>query len=149
MATDHFDDPRIPGEARLFRRIHLTHVVKGGEGQSALSSAAFRDLELSVNLESVMSDAGRTPEDSLKDNPNDFLASISAAVCRSNRQLVGPDPLPSEPAHAYAFGKKPNRIRRALRDAASWVVPATAPPWEEIRLRKEELGISTGELGED
>jgi hypothetical protein len=66
MATDHFDDPNIPDEERLFRRIHLTHIVQGDGGESEVSSAA-------------------------------------------------------------------------LRDAAGWIVPDAAPPWEEIRLRKEQL----------
>ncbi len=148
MATDHFDDPSIPDEERLLRRIHLTHVVEGGDGRSALSSAAFRDLELSVNLESVMRAAGRQPADSLKDNPNDLLACITAGVCRGNGQTVGPDPISSEPAHGYVFGKKTKRIQRALRDAASWVLPEAAPSWEKIRSRKEQLGITGKELGE-
>lgn len=149
MATDHFDDPNIPGEERLLRRIHLVHVVEGSEGRGALSSAAFRDLELSVNLESVMRNAGRPPEDSLKNHPNDFLACITTSVCRDNGQLVGSDPLPDEPAHGYVFGKKPKRIQRALRDAASWVVPAQAPSSEEVRVRKEQLGIAGQDVGEN
>jgi hypothetical protein len=48
---NHFDDPNIPDEERLFRRIHLTHIVQGDGGKSEVSSAAFRDIELSVNLE--------------------------------------------------------------------------------------------------
>lgn len=141
MATDHFDDPNVPDEERLLRRIHLTHIVQGDGGKSEVSSAAFRDTELSVNLESVMQAAGRKPADSLKDNPNDLLMSLTAGVCRRNGQIVGPDPQPEEPAHGYAFGKKSKRIQRALRDAAGWIVPEAAPSWEEIRLRRGQLGI--------
>ncbi len=149
MATDHFDDPNIPDEEKLFRRIHLTHMVEVSGGKSKVSSAAFRDVELSVNLDSVMQRAGRAPEDSLKYNPNDLLAGLSAGLCRSRGQLVGPDPTPEEPAHGYVFGKKDRRIKSALRDAASWVVPNEAPSWEEIRLRKAALGITDGDAGED
>lgn len=141
MAIDHFDDPNILDEEGLFRRIHLTHIVEGNGGKSEVSSAAFRDTELSVNLEAVMRAAGREPEDSLKDNPNDLLMSVTAGVCRRNGQMVGPDPRPEEPAHGYAFGKKSKSIQRALRDAAGWIVPDAAPSWEEIRLRRERLGI--------
>ena len=63
MATEHFDDPNILDEERLFRRIHLSHMVEGDGGKSEVSSAAFRDTELSVNLEGVMQAAGREPED--------------------------------------------------------------------------------------
>jgi hypothetical protein len=147
MATDHFDDPNIPDAERLFRRIHLTHIVEGDGGKSEVSSAAFRDFELSVNLETVMQAAGREPKDSLKDNPDDFLTSIAAGVCRRNGQMVGPDPRPDEPAHGYAFGKKSKSIQRALRDAAGWIVPDAAPSWEQIRLRKEQLGIGSKDPG--
>ncbi|SPF48614.1 hypothetical protein SBA4_3950019 [Candidatus Sulfopaludibacter sp. SbA4] len=108
MATDHFDDPNIPDEERLFRRIHPTHIVERDGGTSEVSSAAFRDTELSVNLDSVMQAAGRKAADSLKDHPNDLLMSLAAGVCRRNGQVVGPDPTPEEPAHGYAFGKKSN-----------------------------------------
>jgi hypothetical protein len=141
MATDHFDDPNIPDEERLFRRIHLTHIVGRDGGTSEVSSAAFRDTELSVNLEAVMQAAGREPADSLKDHPNDLLMSLAAGVCRRNGQAVGPDPTPEEPAHGYAFGKKSKTIQRALRDAAGWIVPDSAPSWEEIRLRRERLRL--------
>jgi hypothetical protein len=148
MATDHFDDPNIPDEERLFRRIHLTHVVEGDGGKSEVSSAAFRDTELSVNLEGVMQAAGREPQDSLRAHPDDLLMSIAAGVCRRNGQIVGPDPVPEEPAHGYAFGKKSKSIQRTLRDAAGWIVPGEAPSWEEIRLRKKQLGIGGSEPGE-
>lgn len=45
MATDHFDDPNIPDEERLFRRIHLTHIVEGDGGKSEVSSAEQVILE--------------------------------------------------------------------------------------------------------
>src|SRR5205807_9058639 len=105
-AIDHFDDPSIPAEERLFRRIHLTYIVEGEGGKSEVSSAAFRDTELSVNSGALMQAAGREPEDSPKGNPNDLLMSIAAGVCRRNGQMAGPDPQPEEPAHGYAFGKK-------------------------------------------
>jgi hypothetical protein len=147
MATDHFDDPNIPNEERLFRRIHLIHIVAGDGGRSEVSSAAFRAMELSVNLEGVMQAAGREPQDSLRAHPNDLLMSIAAGVCRRNGQIVGPDPIPEEPAHGYAFGTKSRNIRKALRDAAGWIVPGEAPSWEKIRMRKQQLGLGGSEPG--
>ena len=91
--------------------------------------------------------AGREPEDSLKDNPNDLLMSITAGLCRLHRQVVGPDPLPEEPAHGYVFGKKTKSIQRELRDAAGWVVPEAAPSWEEILLAREQARIGSGNSG--
>jgi hypothetical protein len=141
MATDHFDDPNIPDEERLFRRINLAHIVESDSGKSGVSSAAFRDPELSVTLEGVMRAAGREPTDSLRAYPGDLLMSIAAGVCRRNGQIVGPDPIPEEPAHGYVFGKKSKSIQRALRDAAGWIVPVKAPSWEEIRVRRQQLGL--------
>ena len=144
MPSEHFDDPNIPGTERLFRRINLVHIVEGEGGSSVVSSAAFRDLELSINLESVMQAAGRAAEQSLRDYPNDLLMGITAGHCRNHGQLVGPDPIPEEPAHGYAFGKKTKAVQRALRDAAEWVVPGTRPPYDEIHKRKVQLGLLSG-----
>ena len=65
MAENHFDDPNIPDEGRLFRRIHLVHMVVGVDGQARVSSAAFHDLELSVNIEGLMRAEGRDQKDCL------------------------------------------------------------------------------------
>jgi hypothetical protein len=145
MATDHFDDPGIPDNERLFRRINLTHIVEGDDGKSHVSSAAFRDRELSVNLESMMRVAARAPKDALRNNPKDLLMSLVAGVCRRNGQIVGPDPVPDEPAHAYVFGRKSKTVQRALRDSAEWIVPGEAPSWPEIRLRKQQSGIGSAD----
>ena len=147
MATDHFDDPNISDEERLFRRINLIHIVEANEGGATVSSAAFRDTELSVNLEATMRAGGREPKDSLNAHPNDLLMSITAGLCRRHQQVVGPDPQPEEPAHGYAFGKKTKSIQRALRDAAEWVVPEAAPSREEVRLAREQVGTGGGNSG--
>ena len=118
MGTKYADDPSIPHDERLFRRINITHVVERDADKTEVSSAAFRDDELSVNLESVMKSACRPPEDALRNSPNDLLMSVTAGVCRDHEQKVGPDPTPEEPAHGYVFGKKSKAIRRALRDVA-------------------------------
>jgi hypothetical protein len=139
MATNHFDDrDNILDDERLLRRVHLSLIVEGQNGIAQVSTAAFRDQELSVNIESRMREAGRTPADSLKNNPNDLLVFITARVCRDNDQLVGPDPVPTEPAHGYVFGKKGKTVQRRLRDSAEWVVPVTAPKWKHIQELKNE-----------
>ncbi len=147
MATDHFDDPNIPNEERLFRCVHLKHIVTEDDGKSRVSTAAFTDPELSVFIEGIMSAAQRLPRDALTTWPKHLLVSISTGICRQNGQIVGPDPTPEEPAHGYAFGRKSNSVRRALRDAAEWIVPDQAPPYEEIRLRMVQLGICEDATG--
>jgi hypothetical protein len=83
----------------------------------------FRDEELSVNLESVMAEAGRPPEDAIRKYPGYGLASITARSVRRLNQSVARDPLPEEPAHGVVYGpKKRGGIAQRLRDAAVWVI---------------------------
>lgn len=117
------DDPSIPGGERLFRRIPQTWVNWDEEGNAAISSAAFKDEELSINLESIMVRDSRPPEDAIRNYPGYGLAAITAAHARSLNQLVARDPLPDEPAHGVVFGqKKKGGIGGKLRDGAEWVV---------------------------
>jgi hypothetical protein len=117
------DDPSIAGEERLFRRIHGNHVLWDEHGNAAISSAAFLDPELSVNLESVMARDGRPPADALRKHPGFSLAAFTAAYARSLNQAVARDPRDDEPAHGVVFGEtERRRIARKLRDGAQWVV---------------------------
>jgi len=119
------DDPSIPGDERLFRRIPSTWVDWDERGNARMSSAAFKDEELSVNLESVMSRDGRLPEDAIRNYPGYGLATVTAGHARLLNQAVASDPQPDEPAHGVVYGKKRGRIGGQLRDGATWVV---APP---------------------
>lgn len=117
------DDPTIPGDERLFRRIHPDHVNWNERGDPNISSAAFRDLELSVNLASVMAMAGREPGDAVRGYAGFGLAAITAAHARALNQSVSRDPKLEEPAHGIVYGeKKRANICRKLRDGAHWVV---------------------------
>ena len=117
------DDPSIPGSERLFRRIPQTWVDWDEFGNAAISSAAFKDEELSINIESIMVRDGRPPEDAIRNYPGYGLASITAAHARSLNQIVAPDPLPEEPAHGVVYGqKKRGGIGGKLRDGAEWLV---------------------------
>jgi hypothetical protein len=93
------DDPSIQAAERLFRRIPSAWVDWDEQGNALISSAAFKDEELSINLESVMTRDGRPPEDAIHNHPRYGLAAITAAHARSLNQAVAPDPLPEEPAH--------------------------------------------------
>jgi hypothetical protein len=117
------DDPSIVGEERLFRRIPRTWFDWDENGNAAISSAAFKDAELSVNLESTMSRDGRPPADAIRSYPGYGLAAITAAYSRSLNQRVARDPLDEEPAHGVVYGqKKRGGIAGKLRDGALWVV---------------------------
>jgi hypothetical protein len=123
------DDPTIAGDDRLFRRIHRSHVLWEEDGTAAISSAAFRDEELSINIESVMVREGRPPADAIRQYPSYGLAAITAAHARSLDQVVARDPIEEEPAHGVVSGqKKRGGIAGKLRDGASWVI--NPPPNE-------------------
>jgi hypothetical protein len=113
------NDPSIPGDEQLFRRIPQTWVAW-------VSSAAFKDEELSVNLASVMAQDGRAPGDAIRGYPGYGLAAVTAAHARSLGQAVARDPLPEEPAHGVVYGqKKRGGVGGKLRDGAIWVVSPT------------------------
>jgi hypothetical protein len=117
------DDPNIPPDERLFRRIPHTWVDWDEHGNAVISSAAFKDEELSINLESIMARDGRPPWDAIRDYPGYGLAAITAAHARSLQQAVAADPLAEEPAHGVVYGqKKRGGIGGKLRDGALWVV---------------------------
>jgi hypothetical protein len=121
------DDPSIPGEERLFRRIPRTWVDWDDDGNAGISSAAFKDEELSINIESIMVRDGRQPADAIRQYPGYGLAAITAAHARSLNQVVARDPIEEEPAHGIVYGqKKRGGIAGKLRDGASWVI--TSPP---------------------
>ena len=117
------DDPSIPGDERLLRRIPRTWLAWDEHGNLAISSAAFKDEELSVNLESVMARNGRPPADAIRNYAGYGLAAITAAHARSLNQVVARDPQPEESAHGVVCGRK-NRggVGSKLRDGAVWVV---------------------------
>jgi hypothetical protein len=124
------DDPTIPDEERLLRRIPPAHLVPNENqgGKLRVSSGAFRKkTELSVILESPLLDAGRQPADLLRNYPSHLLVAITARIARAHQQSVARDPEPEEPAHGVVYGKKPSRCANALAGAVEWVVPPEAP----------------------
>jgi hypothetical protein len=121
------DDPSITDEERLFRRIPRPWINWDEHGNAAISSAAFKDEDLSVALESVMVRDGRPPADAIRNYTGYGLAAITAARARSLNQRVARDPIEEEPAHGVVYGqKKRGGIAGKLRDGASWVI-APAP----------------------
>jgi hypothetical protein len=57
------DNASISDEERLFRRVHLLLLVRDDDTESVrVSSGAFKDKELSVNIESTLAAAGGLPK---------------------------------------------------------------------------------------
>jgi hypothetical protein len=116
------DDGSIADEWMLLRRIHPEQVVADRQtGELRVSSAAFRDPAMSVDVEELLKRAGLDWRFSLQGYPTYSLAAFSAAVARSLGQAVVSSPLPANQAHAEVRGHKTGAVSRALSKAASWV----------------------------
>ena len=120
------DDPSIPNETALWRRIHPDWIVRDdNHAVWRVSSAAFDDSRdrspLSVLVANVVIETGRTAGDVLVRFSGYGLAAITAGDARSLHQSVARTPTDDEPAHASVIGRKTLRVRRALASASAWV----------------------------
>jgi hypothetical protein len=130
MAPD-LDDRSIPQDAGLLRRIHPDQVIRDrSTGQLRPSSAAFKDPNLSVDVEPRLQAVGLDWHFSLRDNPSYSLVRFAAKSARDRGFAVVSKPLPDNPAHAEVVGKKTPGGANGLRDASEWVhlVGASAVP---------------------
>jgi hypothetical protein len=122
--TDYRDDPTIPDEAELWRRIPPRHFFYDGNlGCFRPSSAAFEDDRDGSPMSVVLAAESRGPESVLAGHEGYALASFSAGLARECRQGIARDPLPEEPAHAVVFGRKTGSVRSRLAKGSVWVAP--------------------------
>lgn len=140
--TECLDDASIVNQDRLFRRVHITQLVRDGDtGLARVSTGAFDDKELSINIESVLAGGGETPDTCLRDYHVHKLVSITAENARRFNQVVCKDPQPDNPSHGLIYGAKSRGVLRGLCAAAIWVIPANAPRYEEIEAERRALGL--------
>jgi hypothetical protein len=122
------DDPTIPDEADLWRRIPPWHfVMDENSGQIRPSSAAFDNDPGGSPMSVVLAAESNAPESVLAGHQGLALASFKVRVARECNQGVARDPLPNEPAHTLVFGTKTKSIRRRLAKEATWAVPPPLP----------------------
>jgi hypothetical protein len=141
---DYPDDPTIGDAERLFRRVHITFLVPDDDtGLARISSGAFRDKDLSINIESILLSEGKTPAACLATQTTHKLTFISAGAARQHQQSVcrDPDPLHDNLSHGIVWGPKNKNVRDGLRDSAHWVIPAQAPPYPDVLAEKQALGL--------
>ena len=122
------DDPTIPDQAELWRRIPPWHFVRDENlGRVRPSSAAFDNhpngSPMSILLAEEVTAAGRGPDTALSGHERFALASITAGLARDCGQGIAREPLPDEPAHGVVFGEKTKRTKKRLATGAQWVVP--------------------------
>lgn len=123
---EHVDDVSIPDTDRLFRRVVISpkHLIPLENGTQRPSSAVFKTLELSVNIESLLTEQGRAPEDTLVGYPDTCLTSIIARDVRSFGYPIVKDILPpNDPAHGLILGKKSDSFANKMaKKLSTWVV---------------------------
>jgi hypothetical protein len=118
------DDLSIPDTDRLFRRVPENQLEPLEDGSQRPSSSIFKHTELSVNIECLMIEQGRPPEDTLTGYPGNYLASIVARDVRAHgHPIVKCTKPPNDPAHGLVLGKKKNSFANAMLRSHQWIVP--------------------------
>jgi hypothetical protein len=115
MSHSGSDDKSISDGAGLLRRVHPSWVVEDKNiGQRRASSAAFKDPEMSVDIEPVLLDLGLDWNRSLRDFPQHSLVRLMAAAARAEAQAIIRAPTDENPAHGEVHGKKTPGIANRL-----------------------------------
>jgi hypothetical protein len=117
------DLEKIPDSAGLLRRVHPDHIVPDhNTGRQRLSSGAFSDPRMSVDVEPMLMAKGLDWRFSIADPYTEYsLVRLNAGVVRAHGQTIEHAPLPTNDCHAEVVGKKSGAVRKALRIAAEWV----------------------------
>ena len=100
----------LDGGELLWRRVHGNHLLRSGK----VSSAAFSDDEMSVDIASIQMHMSETLVDGVG------VAEFDASTAQALGQDTFADPIPENPAHALVVGKKTKSIKRTLRDSAKF-----------------------------
>jgi hypothetical protein len=120
------NDPCIPDDAFLYRRIIPKWFVANEDGTKRISSAAFKDGngELSVNVASLT-----TPRRVLQGRPDDRLAQLQARIPRSLKLNVMMDVKPGDPSHAVICPEASKSQARRMAAGATLVDLARRWSW--------------------
>lgn len=123
MSTAYTDDPTIPDDADLWRRIHPTHIIfDDNQGRVRPTSQAFTDSSNGSPMSVVIATECGGPDRVLAGYERYGLASFKARVARESGLGIVRDPLPDQPAHALVFGPKSKKVQSQLAKATEWVV---------------------------
>jgi ribosomal protein L36 len=113
----------ISDDCNLLRRINPVHVVADANtGRRRLSSGAFRDRQMSVDAECLLTAGGLDWTQTTKGYASYFLVRFSAGFARQQQQTVNHKPLADNPYHTEVIGRKSDPICNAFRGTATWVV---------------------------
>ena|SRR3569833_4173213 len=123
-ATQAEGEPKpLDADVRLFRRIRPDQIVDdANSGTRRPSSAGFKDPEMSVDAEVILTNNGLDWNFSLKDYPDYSLVAFPVGAATSLGLDVQSKPIIGvNPAHVEVIGKKTQGIANSLRNASNWV----------------------------
>lgn len=101
----------IAAEDMLWRRLHRTQIVPDSQtGAERISSAAFTDPQLSVDLARLVRDGDYR----VTMGASAGVAAFAASVARKRGLAVEHAPDPDNDAHTHVLGKKTESIQRHL-----------------------------------
>jgi len=125
----------VTDEDQLLRRIHPSMIVPDGQGSLRISSAAFKDPEMSGDSEAMLKRSGLAPEWSILFHPSHSLARVNVKILRDLEQEVVHVPLIEDPGrnntpnrfHIQANGTKRGSVPDRIRKASNLVVLKSPP----------------------
>ncbi len=123
------DEPKIPNETILWRRVHNTQIcpVKDSPNIGRVSTGAFKGSSGPKGLKYfsvvITTYTDHTAEDVLKDYNQHSLISFTAGLAIELNQEIIHSPTLYEPGHGNIVGKQPNAavLSRFVRSYA-WVI---------------------------
>ena len=125
---------RVEDDVDLYRLVNPDGgaVWDDDENRWKVSSAAFQNTSKTDRMSVVLGDTldrmGRPPEDARATRPEWYVVALRAGFVRSEQQEIERAPMPEERAHGNVIGEKRKACRRALAQAARWIVPPPSPP---------------------
>ncbi len=116
------DDPAIPNDERLWRRIAPAQVHREPDGTCVPSSGALRTAEMSVHRASLT-----TVQEALANYADFSLVEFTAGLARELGLKVYPDPLPEDPSHAIVCPRATGSAAKELARRCTFVVLRPPP----------------------
>lgn len=97
----------LAADDELWRRIHADQYVPDGSGGWRVSTAAFKDPEMSVDRAAIRSAAGEDHSMTRQDGAGVAVFTVQTAL--DVKQACVADPLDDNAAHALVVGNKKQR----------------------------------------
>ena len=127
------DDPSVPDDAPVWRRIPEWHIVPDtNTGERRVSSAAFLDDDDGSPMSVILPSPRRDPGTALAGLTICGIAEFTAGFARSLGQAIVCAPEPDEPEHAYVVGRKSRATQRAFCRGSHWAYLLAA--WADVSL---------------